>query len=359
MKTTYLTVSAALIALLVTAPAALALPPVDDDDPIPHCPPGYILVDEICVKRPTPPPPPPSNSPVPKIELARQTTDAQAVRVTGRATDADQPGAALTVHISVDGVHKRTVVANLADPPVATPGAAKIILPPTPGGHGFDATVPAAADAKNVCITAVNVGSTGTNKTTCKDIDNVLEFSANSLDYNVALAKLKDAKLVELDRVDHTNATSVQQSTSIAGSKTTTDTHTWTKSGGVKVTVKTKVGIPFIGESEVTVEGSFNYTDTETVTTTKVFSWSQPVIVPARKRVVGTVSITETKLEVPYTVVGDYVYDTGFRVAGRVNGTYQGTDGHDLQVRLQEFNLDGSPSARPAPQPQAKLLQGT
>ena len=154
--------------------------------------------------------------------------------------------------------------------------------------------MPAPADAKNVCVTAVNVGSTGTNKTTCKDIDNVREFSANSLDYNVALAKLKAAKLVELDRVDHENGTSVQQSTSIAGSKTTTDTHTWTTSVGAKVTVKTKVGIPFIGESEVTVEGSFTYTDTETFTTTKVFSWSQPVIVPAHKRVVGTVSITET-----------------------------------------------------------------
>ena len=34
-----------------------------------------------------------------------------------------------------------------------------------------------------------------------------------------------------------------------------------------------------------------------------------------------------------------------------MNGTYAGTDGHDLQVRLQEFNLDGSPSAKPAPQP--------
>ena len=191
----------------------------------------------------------------------------------------------------------------------------------------------------------------------CKDIDNVLEFSANSLDYNVALAKLKDAKLVELDRVDHTNDTSVQQSTSITGTKTTTDTHTWSATVGVKVTVKTKVGIPLIGDSTVTVEGSFSYTHNETSTTTKTFTWSQPVIVPPHKRVVGTVAITETKLEVPYTVVGDYVYDSGFRVAGRVNGTYSGTDGHDLQVRLQEFNLDGTPSAKSAPQPAATLLQ--
>ena len=175
MKTTYLTVSAAVIALLVTAPAALAIPPVDDD-PIPHCPPGYILVDDICVKRPTPPPPPPSNSPAIELNLARQSTNAQSVRITGRATDADQPATALTVHISVDGVFKRTVVANLADPPVATQGFAAV-PPPTIPGHRFDATVPAPANAQQVCVTAVNVGATGANKTSCKAIDNVVEFS--------------------------------------------------------------------------------------------------------------------------------------------------------------------------------------
>ena len=253
-----------------------------------------------------------------RIDLARQTTDVQAVRVTGQASDADQPGAALTVHISVDGVHKRTVVANLADPPVATPGVAKIISPPTPGGHGYDATVPAPADAKNVCVTAVNVGSTGTNKTTCKDIDNVrrVQRELARLQRRAGQAQGRQAGRSST-AIDHTNATSVQQSTSIAGSKTTTDTHTWTNERGRQGDGQDQVGIPFIGESEVTVEGSFNYTDSETFTTTKVFSWSQPVIVPAHKRVVGTVSITETKLEVPYTVVGDYVYDSGLRIAGR------------------------------------------
>ena len=250
------------------------------------------------------------------------------------------------------------MVANLADPPVATQGAAKIISPPTIGGHGFDVTVPAPANAKNVCVTAVNVGSTGSNRTSCKDIDNVLEFSANSLDYNVALAELKGATAGgtrprrpherherAAEHVDHRDEDD--------------DRHAYVVEAtvGVKVTVKTKVGIPLIGDSTVTVEGSFSYTDNETSTTTKTFTWSQPVIVPPHKRVVGTVAITETKLEVPYTVVGDYVYDSGFRVAGRVNGTYSGTDGHDLQVRLQEFNLDGTPSAKSAPQPAATLLQ--
>ncbi len=357
MKTTYLTVSAAVIALLATAPTALAIPP-GDGDPIPHCPPGYILVDDICVKRPTPPPPPPSNSPAIELNLARQSTNAQSVRITGRATDADQPATALTVHISVDGVFKRTVVANLTDPPVATQGFAAV-PPPTIPGHRFDATVPAPANAQQVCVTAVNVGATGANKTSCKAIDNVLEFAGNSLNYNVALAKITSANLLELDRIDHRNGSSVAQSTAITGTKTTTDTHTWTKEKAVKVTVKTEVGLPLVGSTDITIEGSYTWTDSGTHEEANTFTWNQPVIVPAQRRVIGTIAITKTTLEVPYSIVGDFVYESGFRVAGTVGGMYAGSQGHDLQVNIEEFNLDGTPAAKPAPQPQALLLQGT
>ena len=86
------------------------------------------MVDEVCVKIP---PPAAANSPVLTLETPRQSTDQTAVRVAGRATDADQPATALTVRISIDGVLKRTLVANLPDPPVATPGAAKAVRRPS------------------------------------------------------------------------------------------------------------------------------------------------------------------------------------------------------------------------------------
>ena len=263
MKTTYLTVSAAVIALLVTAPAAFALPPVDDD-PIPHCPPGYILVDDICVKRPTPPPPPPSNSPAIELNLARQSTNAQSVRITGRATDADQPATALTVHISVDGVFKRTVVANLTDPPVATQGFAAV-PPPTIPGHRFDATVPAPANAQQVCVTAVNVGATGANKTSCKAIDNVVEFSANSLNYNVALAKITGATPggARPGR-PHERRRTCSRARRSPGRRSTTDTHTWSATGASRSRSRPGRHPVRRRSTEITVEGSFSYTDSGT-----------------------------------------------------------------------------------------------
>ena len=66
---------------------AVALPASGTDPPI-KCPPGYHLEDDICVKNT---PPAPTNSPVITMSLARQTTAQTAVRVVGRATDADLP----------------------------------------------------------------------------------------------------------------------------------------------------------------------------------------------------------------------------------------------------------------------------
>ena len=90
MKTTYLTVSAAVLALLVAAPAALAIPPVDDDAD-PACPPGYKLVDDICVKRI--PPPRRLNSPALSSTSARQNTNARrpCASPAGRRTPTSPP----------------------------------------------------------------------------------------------------------------------------------------------------------------------------------------------------------------------------------------------------------------------------
>jgi hypothetical protein len=48
---------------------------------------------------------------------------------------------------------------------------------------------------------------------------------------------------------------------------------------------------------------------------------------------------------------GDYVYRSGSSVAGTNGGTF--ADG-----QLTQFNLDGSPAAKPVQQPHATLLTG-
>ena len=241
MKTTYLTVSAAVIALLVTAPAALALPPVDDD-PIPHCPPGYILVDDICVKLPTPPPPPPSNSPAVELNLARQSTDAQAVRMTGRATDADQPATALTVHISVDGVFKRTVVANLADPPVATQGFAAV-PPPTSPATARRHRPGAGERAAGLRHGRQRRQHRRQQDDSCKD-DRQRRRVQRQHDQLRRRPRADPARRrVPLDQVSHTNNTGRAAEHDGQRQKPSPNTHGWPATAGIKVTVKGSAGI--------------------------------------------------------------------------------------------------------------------
>jgi len=334
-------------------PAATALPPVGTEPPPPVCPRGYVLEDGVCVKVP---PPPPSNSPVVTLGVPRQTVDRAAIRVSGRATDADQPSAALTVQIRVDGTLVKTVTANQPDPPVATPGAFAAVPPPTVTGHSYDVVVPAPGTAQNVCVTAVNVGS-GSNTTVCKAVDSVVEFAGNSISYDLDHLQITDATLDSLDRVTNTNSTNIQQSTTISGEKTTTDTQGWSNTYGVKVTMSGGVKIPFISDFKVTVEGSASWVQNGSTSTTRKFAWSQPVLVPAHSKVVATVAVTKTTLSVPYTLSGDYVYRSGARVAGTNGGTFTGVNSHDLEVTLTQFNLDGTPAAKPVPQPQAQLLE--
>ena len=77
----------------------------------------------------------------------------------------------------------------------------------------------------------------------------------------------------------------------------------------------------------------------------------------ASTRASHTVAVTKTTLAVPYTLSGDYVYSSGARVAGTNGGTFTGVNSHDLEVTLRQFNLDGTPAARPVQQPKASLLK--
>jgi len=72
---------------------------------------------------------------------------------------------------------------------------------------------------------------------------------------------------------------------------------------------------------------------------------------------VATVTITHATITVGYTLTGDYVYNSGARIAGSLGGTYSGANSEDFQVTLVQTNLDGTPAAHPAVQQPATMLQ--
>jgi hypothetical protein len=184
----------------------------------------------------------------------------------------------------------------------------------------------------------------------------VVQFDANSITYNTANAVITTSNLEQLDTVTDINQTTVQQSTTISGMRAVTDTQGWSDTFGLKVTVSGGVGIPILAHGMISVEGSASFTHNGSSSEAQTFTWQQPVLVPAKSRVVMTVAVTRTTIVVPYTMSGTYLYSDGHREPGSINGTYTGTNSHDLEVTLSQFNLDGTPAARPIPQPPAALL---
>lgn len=297
-----------------------------------------------------PPPPQSSISPTLAVDVVRQTTDRNAIHVAGWAADGDAPTTPLSVRISVDGSLVQTATANVSRPDVAA------AHPSYGAAHGYDVTVPASPSAKTVCVTAVNVGS-GSDTTSCQQVDEIIQFDANSISYDAAHATIVATGLDELQRVITSNGTSVQQSTTISGQRVETDTQSWSDTIGVKVTVSGGVSIPIIADGKVTVEGSFSFTQNGSTSVARTFAWSQPVLVPSGSRVTATVAVTRSTLVVPYTLSGSYVYRSGTRAPGTAGGTYSGVNSHDLEVTLTQENLDGTPAARPVTQPAPDFLR--
>lgn len=303
---------------------------------------------------PPDPPDPPTVSPVLSVDLVRQTPDRGSVHVAGWTAQSTAPTTPLTVLISVDGGRSTSVTANVSRPDVAA------AFPNYGPNHGYDVTVLASATAHTVCITAVHVGN-GADTTACRSIDSVVAFNANSITYDTAHAQITSSSLDELDTVTNTNNTTVQQSTTIGGQRQLTDTEGWSDTYGVQVTVSTslKAGFPIFasGSISVSVQGSASFVHNGSTTSQVTFSWQQPVLVPAKSKVVADVAVYRTTLVVPYVLSGNTVYASGAQAPYSISGTYSGINSHDLQVTLAQYNLDGTPAAKATAQPAATLLK--
>ena len=331
MRSKHVLVSGAVaLVLSAPAPAALAIPP-SDTDPISTCPRGYEMVDGECVRNSPPTSPPAWRDPVLVIDFAREGTDRRSVRVTGWTGDPDQRQTPLTVHITIGGVPAGTAVADRVRLP-----------PPDDYGpfHGFDAVVPASPRPYVVCVTAVNIGA-GTDTRVRRDIDYITRFAERG---SPTTRRREDRGVRRRDARpgQHTNDTAVQQSTTVAGSEEVTETRRWRLPDLLEGSISGPVGIPVINGGGIAVRGQFAYDDSKTTTSSRTFSWGQPVLLPPRSRVVATITAARTQLIVPYTLLGEFVYSSGARASGAIDGVYTGVNGHDLTVTLRKYNPDGT-----------------
>ena len=206
--------------------------------------------------------------------------------------------------------------------------------------HGFDAVVPASPRPYVVCVTAVNIGA-GTDTRVCRDIDYITRFAGTRITYDTSGAEIAESDVETLDQVTHTNDTAVQQSTTVAGSEEVTETRRWRLPDLLEGASRARSASPSstAAASRCAAIRLRRLEDDDVVAHVLL---GQPVLLPPRSRVVATITAARTQLIVPYTLLGEFVYSSGARASGAIDGVYTGVNGHDLTVALRQYNPDGT-----------------
>jgi hypothetical protein len=184
-----------------------------------------------------------------------------------------------------------------------------------------------------------------------QDADPIVECGMiHDIEYHLDHARIGPSKIetVFTHEIDNDGKTPIhfkRTETSV-----TTETHAWSKTWGVTVTLKTTIttGIPRIEEGKIgiSVEGSYEYNNSETKTETKDHSWSADFdVLPGVHERFGVV-ISVTPIEVPYTLTGEFKHlCSGDYTHKTFSGTFRGTNSHDLKLLIIPINKDGTEGA--------------
>lgn len=107
---------------------------------------------------------------------------------------------------------------------------------------------------------------------------------------------------VALETSSFDNETSLPDKQTFTVNKTTTETFSWSLKEGISVGLKFSAKIPLIGKSGVSVNVSFEATQTQTSTIEKTWAYSFDVNVPAKKKVETSFIVAESKYSIPFTM---------------------------------------------------------
>jgi len=125
---------------------------------------------------------------------------------------------------------------------------------------------------------------------------------ANSLKYGSIIRKHDQPGYVLTQWFE--NGGSLPLTAQFKKSKTVTDSFTWSVTEALKIGVEVKVGvnIPAIVDGNVQIKTELNLeaNQEKTTTETEEFTVSHEIVIPARTKVKATMTITDTKIEVPW-----------------------------------------------------------
>jgi Clostridium epsilon toxin ETX/Bacillus mosquitocidal toxin MTX2 len=165
----------------------------------------------------------------------------------------------------------------------------------------------------------------------CEEVTNI--------DYDLQNAKIIGGNgTVELYRQTVANDSDSEQTSTVSGSQTVSETAGWSNALGVKAGIATsfKAGFPILAEGKVTVSAEISNTYSWNASTTKSKTWSfsTPVKVPPHQVMQVLVTVTMSTIAVPFTMTGTVIFKSGMKVPGRIGGVFTGSNSYDLNVHF-------------------------
>ncbi len=169
-------------------------------------------------------------------------------------------------------------------------------------------------------------------------VQEIVEIS--KIEYQFNDCKILSADPIRLYNQTVTNDTSQEQSSTIAGSETVSETFGWSETTGIKVGAKTnfRCGFPCIAEGkvEVSTEVSQTFTFNKSTTNQKSWSFSTPVRVPPYTTIIANILATKSKISVPYALTCKVKLQDGRIITMTIRGVFIGDNSHDLEVKFQK-----------------------
>lgn len=193
----------------------------------------------------------------------------------------------------------------------------------------------------NLCIYNSAAPDASTYMWQSKSGDIITDFEIVDISYDLQNAKITSRSEPEVYRQTLHNNTGVEQTSTISGEASISETIGWSDTLGIKVGVSTtfKCEVPFIFEGKITVSVEIwnEFTWNGSKTETKSWGFETNVTVPPHKTYTCHVQISKDTIVVPYTMKGTVVFKSGARLDGqKINGIYSGTCAHDSFITIAE-----------------------
>jgi hypothetical protein len=162
------------------------------------------------------------------------------------------------------------------------------------------------------------------------------------IDYDLSIALVVASRPAELYRETVSNQNDQVQTSMVSGSVVVSDTTAWSDelAAGALAPAGFKGAVPMVSSGKVVLssETSHAFIRNGAATSGKTWGFNAPAAVPPNSVMMCLVSAIRSAIIVPYRLHGAFTLASGRQVTGSVDGTYSGSNCHDLSVTLTTYD---------------------